>query len=128
MMHYQDKRTRLSFDDFGKVFIEAAHRLFLKTNDPLLLEIKSRIYLAFGKLNESNRALDEAQAAGFESVHLLQRRIEAASIEKDKEKLMMCLRQLNGFVKQKPAAVLNREMKSVWNKQWLDWRAESGTK
>jgi len=128
MTHYQTKRMTFSFDDFGRVFIEAAHRLFMRTNDPLLLEVKSRIYLAFAKLNDSEKCLDEAQAAKFESVHLLQRRIEEASNRKDKEKLMNSLRQLNELVRQKPEVISNRNLKSAWNKQWLDWRAESQAK
>jgi hypothetical protein len=124
MTHYQIKRVTYSFDDFGRVFIEAAHRLFMKTNDPLLLEIRSRIYLAHAKIKDAERCLQDAEDSNFKSLYLLQRRIEEESNANNKEKLVVYLNQLNEFVEKNPASVSNRDLKSKWNQQLVEWRSE----
>ena len=124
MTHYQIKRVTYSFDDFGRVFIEAAHRLFMKTNDPLLLEIRSRIYLAHAKIKDAERCLQDAEDSNFKSLYLLQRRIEEESNANNKEKLVVYLNQLNEFVEKNPASVSNRDLKSKWNQQVVEWRSE----
>lgn len=126
--HHQGKKMTSSFDDFGRFFVEAAHRLYLRTNDPLLLEMKSRVYFAYGKLNDADKCLQNAESSNFKSLNLLYRRIEEAKNARNKEQLMKHLTQLNDLLQQKPALASNRALRSKWNQQWLDWRTESQTK
>ncbi|MFM7977658.1 MAG: hypothetical protein ACKO8U_21505 [Pirellula sp.] len=125
--HHQDKKMSTSFDDFGRFFVEAAHRLYMRTNDPLLLDVKSRIYYAYGKRLESDKCLQDLEGSNFKSLNLLFRRIEEAKNARDKEQLLNYLTQLNELLQQKPALASNRALRSKWNRQWLDWRTESQT-
>lgn len=125
--HHQDKKMSTSFDDFGRFFVEAAHRLYMRTNDPLLLDVKSRVYLAYGKRLESDKCLQDMEGSNFKSLNLLFRRIEEAKNARNKEQLLNYLTQLNELLQQKPALASNRALRSKWNRQWLDWRTESQT-
>jgi hypothetical protein len=126
--HHQDKKMSSSFDDFGRFFVEASHRLYMRTNDPLLLDVKSRVYFAYGKLHDADKCLQDAEKSNFKSLNLLYRRIEEAKNARNKEQLLNYLTQLNDLLQQKPALASNRALRSKWNQQWLDWRTESQTK
>jgi hypothetical protein len=68
--------------------------------------------------------LQDAEDSNFKSLYLLQRRIEEESNANNKEKLVVYLNQLNEFVEKNPASVSNRDLKSKWNQQLVEWRSE----
>jgi hypothetical protein len=123
--HHQGKKRMPPFDDFGRFFVEAAHRLFLRTNDPILLEVKSRIYFANGKLFDAEKSLEDAEMSNFKSLYMLRKRIEEASKAKNKGQLTLHLSQMKDLVLQKPSTISNQALRSKWNQQRFDWQGES---
>jgi hypothetical protein len=121
--HHQDKKMTASFEDFGRSFVESAHRLYMRTNDPLLLEVKSRVYFAHGKLHDAEKCLKDAETSNYKSLFMIQRRIRESSNARDKERLINYLAQFKDLMQGKPNAVSNRDLKSKWTQQVVEWRS-----
>ena len=119
----QGKRSNDSYEEVGRVMIEAAQRLYLKTADPLLLEIKSRIYSSYGRRPEADKCLLEAEQANYKSLYLLEHRIEESIQSKNKELLISYLSQLNELVRSKPISTISQAKLASWTKTLNEWRS-----
>lgn len=124
---YNAKRATAPYDDSGRIYIDAAHRLFMRTSDPLLLEIKSRIYQSYGRRLDSEKSQTQAEQAGHKSFTLLEQRITEAAESKDKEKLLDYVGKLNAFVQSLPKSAISPRIQSQWNKQLTDWKSQTKT-
>lgn len=124
----RSKRANASYDDAGRVMVDAAHRLYMKTSDPLLLEIKSRIYLPYGRRQDADKSLSEAEQASHRSFFLIERRIQESIESKDQVKLKEQLARLNEYFISKPQELINPELKLQWTKNLSDWQAQSQSK
>jgi len=118
----QGKRSSDSFEEVGRVLIEAAHRLYMKTADPLLLEIKSRVYSSYGRRSEADKCLLEAEQANYKSFYLLEQRIEESIQFKNKELLISYLTQLSDHVRSKPVPAISQAKLTSWTKTLNEWR------
>lgn len=118
----QGKRSSDSYEEVGRVLIEAAHRLYMKTADPLLLEIKSRVYSSYGRRFEADKCLLQAEQANYKSLYLLEYRIEESIQSKNKELLISYLTQLNELVRSKPVSTISQAKLASWTKTLNEWR------
>jgi hypothetical protein len=100
----------------------------MKTSDPLLQEIKSRIYQSYGRRQEAEKSLAEFEKANSKSLSLLERRITQAIESHDKEKLMDYLDQLTQLLREKPKSWINPSIQAEWNKRFAEWKSEIQSK
>jgi hypothetical protein len=108
------KRTAVSYDDVGKVYVESAHRLYMKTSDPLLLEIKSRMYRFHGRTNDADKSLLDAEKEKHQSIYLYQLRIQESIDAGNKQDLIKYLTKLNDLALTKNANVVNPALQAKW--------------
>jgi hypothetical protein len=118
----QGKRSSDSYEEVGRVMIEAAQRLYMKTADPLLLEIKSRIYSSYGRRFEADKCLLQAEQANYKSCYLLEQRIGESIQFKNKELLISYLTQLSDHVRSKPVPAISQAKLTSWTKTLNEWR------
>lgn len=108
------KRSNASYDEVGKVYVESAHRLYMKTSDPLMLEIKSRIYRFHGRMNDADKSLLDAEKENHQSIYLLQRRIQEAIDAGNKQDLIDHLTQLNELSLNQSTKTINPAIQAKW--------------
>jgi len=124
----RSKRNAASYDDSGRVMVDAAHRLYMKTSDPLLLEIKSRIYQSYGRRQDADKSLADAEQSSHRSFFAFERRIQETVEANDKERLKEHLKELNEFILNLPQSAINPEVQSQWNSRLNDWRTATQSK
>jgi hypothetical protein len=108
------KRTSTSYDEVGKAYVESAHRLYMKTSDPLMLEIKSRIYRFHGRTNDADKSLLDAEKEDHQSIYLLERRIQDAIDAGNKQLLIDYLAKLNQLSISQSATAINPAIQAKW--------------
>jgi hypothetical protein len=108
------KRSNASYDDVGKVYVESAHRLYMKTSDPLMLEIKSRIHRFHGRTNDADKSLLDAEKENHQSIYLLQRRIQEAIDAGNKQDLIDYLTKLNDLSLSQSTKTINPAIRAKW--------------
>ena len=108
------KRSNASYDEVGKVYIESAHRLYMKTSDPLMLEIKSRIYRFHGRMNDADKSLLDAEKENHQSIYLQQRRIQEAIDAGNKQDLIDHLTKLNELSLNQSTKIINPAIQAKW--------------
>jgi hypothetical protein len=108
------KRSNASYDEVGKVYVESAHRLYMKTSDPLILEIKSRIYRFHGRMNDADKSLLDAEKENHQSIYLLQRRIQEAIDAGNKQDLIDYLTKLNDLSLSQSTKTINPAIRAKW--------------
>ena len=112
------KRSSNSYDEVGKIYVESAHRLYMKTSDPLMLEVKSRIYRFHGRMNDADKSLLDAEKENHQSIYLLQRRIQEAIDAGNKQVLIDYLTKLIGLSLSQSTTTINPAIQTKW-KQML---------
>jgi hypothetical protein len=122
---HDGKRSGMVLENFGTVFLDAAERLSGWTSDAMLFEIKSRIYASHGRIEESNRELDQAQRAGKKSVYMYRRGIEQAIEKGDKLEVLKLLANLNSHWIGQPGVSLASNQQNVLRILSKKWQAES---
>lgn len=108
------KRSSNSYDEVGKAYVESAHRLYMKTSDPLMLEIKSRIYRFHGRMNDADKSLLDAEKENHQSIYLLQRRIQEAIDAGNKQDLIDHLTKLNELSLNQSTKTINPAIQAKW--------------
>jgi len=108
------KRTSTSYDEVGKAYVESAHRLYMKTSDPLMLEIKSRIYRFHGRINDAEKSLLDAEKEDHQSIYLLERRIQDAIDAGNKQLLIDYFAKLNQLSISQSATAINPAIQAKW--------------
>jgi hypothetical protein len=108
------KRTSTSYDEVGKAYVESAHRLYMKTSDPLMLEIKSRIYRFHGRINDAEKSLLDAEKEDHQSIYLLERRIQDAIDAGNKQLLIDYFAKLNQLSMSQSATAINPAIQAKW--------------
>jgi hypothetical protein len=108
------KRSSNSYDEVGKAYVESAHRLYMKTSDPLMLEVKSRIYRFHGRMNDADKSLLDAEKESHQSIYLLQRRIQEAIDAGNKQVLIDYLTKLSGLSLSQSTTTINPAIQAKW--------------
>ena len=108
------KRSSTSYDEVGKVYVESAHRLYMKTSDPLMLEIKSRIHRFHGRINDADKSLLDAEKENHQSIYLLERRIQEAIDAGNKQLLIDYLTKLDHLSISQSTTSINPAIQSKW--------------
>jgi hypothetical protein len=108
------KRSNASYDDVGKVYVESAHRLYMKTSDPLMLEIKSRIHRFHGRINDADKSLLDAEKENHQSIYLLERRIQEAGDAGNKQLLIDYLAKLDHLSISQSTTAINPAIQAKW--------------
>jgi hypothetical protein len=108
------KRSIASYDEVGKVYVESAHRLYMKTSDPLMLEIKSRIHRFHGRMNDADKSLLDAEKENHQSIYLLQRRIQEAIDAGNKQDLIGYLTKLNDLSMSQSTITITPAIRAKW--------------
>ena len=108
------KRSSNSYDEVGKAYVESAHRLYMKTSDPLMLEVKSRIYRFHGRMNDADKSLLDAEKENHQSIYLLQRRIQEAIDAGNKQVLIDYLTKLSGLSLSQSTTTINPAIQAKW--------------
>jgi hypothetical protein len=108
------KRSSASFDEVGKVYVESAHRLYMKTSDPLMLEIKSRIHRFHGRINDADKSLLDAEKENYQSIYLLERRIQEAIDAGNKQLLIDYLAKLDHLSISQSTTAINPAIQAKW--------------
>jgi len=108
------KRSSTSYDEVGKVYVESAHRLYMKTSDPLMLEIKSRIHRFHGRINDADKSLLDAEKENHQSIYLLERRIQEAIDAGNKQLLIDYLAKLNDLSISQSTTAINPGIQAKW--------------
>lgn len=108
------KRSNVSYDEVGKVYVESAHRLYMKTSDPLILEIKSRIYRYHGRINDAYKSLLDAEKENHQSIYLLERRIQEAIDAGNKQLLIDYLAKLDHLSISQSTTAINPAIQAKW--------------
>ncbi len=121
MRHHDSKRSGLTYDDFGVVFVDAADRLFASFKDPTLIDIKARIYWSHSRQEESEEQLSLAQDLGTTSAFFFKRRIEHALEKADKSETLSYLSKFNTFWLSQPAVIIEYDTKTTWNNLVKRW-------
>jgi len=94
--------------------VESAHRLYMKTSDPLMLEIKSRIYRFHGRINDAEKSLLDAEKEDHQSIYLLERRIQDAIDAGNKQLLIDYIAKLNQLSISQSATAINPAIQAKW--------------
>jgi hypothetical protein len=113
-------RQLMSFEESGRVLVDATQRLFMKTSDPLLLEIQSRIYNSYGRGQEALKAVSEAETLALKSFYLLETRIHECIESKDQQRLLDYLSQLDDYYRNQPDWVFDPEVLNQWRKRFAE--------
>ena len=108
------KRSSTSYEEVGKVYVESAHRLYMKTSDPLMLEIKSRIHRFHGRINDAEKSLLDAEKEDHQSIYLLERRIQEAVDAGNKQLLIDYLGKLNHLSISQSTKTINPAIQAKW--------------
>lgn len=108
------KRSSISYDEVGKVYVESAHRLYMKTSDPMMLEIKSRIYRFHGRMSDADKSLLDAEKENHQSNYLIQRRIQEAIDAGNKQDLIGYLTKLNDLSISQSTKTINPAIRAKW--------------
>jgi hypothetical protein len=108
------KRSSTSYDEVGKVYVESAHRLYMKTSDPLMLEIKSRIHRFHGRTNDADKSLLDAEKENHQSIYLLEHRIQEAIDAGNKQLLIDYLTKLDHLSISQSTTSINPAIQSKW--------------
>jgi len=108
------KRSNASYEDVGKVYVESAHRLYMKTSDPLMLEIKSRIYRFHGRMNDADKSLLDAEKENHQSIYLLERQIQEAIDAGNKQLLIDYLAKLDHLSISQSTKAINPAIQAKW--------------
>jgi hypothetical protein len=108
------KRSSTSYDEVGKVYVESAHRLYMKTSDPMMLEIKSRIYRFHGRMSDADKSLLDAEKENHQSNYLIQRRIQEAIDAGNKQDLIGYLTKLNDLSISQSTKTINPAIRAKW--------------
>ena len=108
------KRSSVSYEEAGKVYVESAHRLYMKTSDPLMLEVKSRIYRFHGRMNDADKSLLDAEKENHQSIYLLQRRIREAIDAGNKQGVIDYLTKLNNLALGQSTKIVNPTIQAKW--------------
>lgn len=124
----RSKRNAASYDDTGRLVVDAAHRLYMKTSDPLLLEIKSRIYQSYGRRQDADKSLADAEQSNHSSFFAFERRILETVEANDKERLLENLKKLNEFLLKMPTTAVNPVVQTQWNSRLSNWRTATESK
>lgn len=115
-------KTPWAYDPTGRIFVDAAHRLYLKTSDPLVLEIKAQMYETYRRRQDAIKCIEEAEQLNFQSPYIIGWRIEEAVDTKDKESLLNNLVKLNDYLKNRPQSSFDPQVLQQWYKRLADWR------
>jgi hypothetical protein len=110
------KRSNASYEDVGKVYVESAHRLYMKTSDPLMLEIKSRIYRFHGRTNDADKSLLDAENENHQSIYLLERQIQEAIGAGNKQLLIDYLTKLDHLSISQSTKAINPAIQAKWKR------------
>lgn len=108
------KRSSVSYEESGKVYVESAHRLYMKTSDPLMLEVKSRIYRFHGRMNDADKSLLDAEKENHQSTYLLQRRIREAIDAGNKQGVIDYLTKLSNLALGQSTKIVNPTIQAKW--------------
>lgn len=108
------KRSSVSYEESGKVYVESAHRLYMKTSDPLMLEVKSRIYRFHGRMNDADKSLLDAEKENHQSTYLLQRRIREAIDAGNKQGVIDYLTKLTNLALGQSTKIVNPTIQAKW--------------
>jgi hypothetical protein len=108
------KRSNASYDEVGKVYVESAHRLYMKTSDPLMLEIKSRIYRFHGRMSDADKSLLDAEKEDHQSIYLLERRIQETIDAGNKQLLIDYLAKLDHLSISQSTTAINPAIQAKW--------------
>ncbi|MCY3007489.1 MAG: hypothetical protein NTV29_16115 [Planctomycetota bacterium] len=108
------KRSTISYEDVGRVYVESAHRLYMKTSDPLLLEIKSRMYRFHGRIQDADKSLLAAEEKNHQSIYLYQLRFQESIDAGNKQDLIKYLTKLNDLALTQNANVVNPALQAKW--------------
>lgn len=122
MRHHSSSRSAMTFGDFGEVFVDAADRLYAKHRDPLLFDIKARIYWSHGQRQPSDEQLALAERFGNASAFYFQRRIETSLENNDKANALSYLSKFSTFWLGQPGVVLEADPNSSLKKLDRIWR------
>ena len=121
MRHHSSSRSAMTFGDFGEVFVDAADRLYAKHRDPILFDIKARIYLSHGQRQPSDEQLALSERFGNASAFYFQRRIEDSLENNDKAKALSYLSKFSTFWVGQPGVVLESDPNSSLKKLNRTW-------
>jgi hypothetical protein len=86
----------------------------MKTSDPLMLEVKSRIYRFHGRMNDADKSLLDAEKENHQSIYLLQRRIREAIDAGNKQGVIDYLTKLNNLTLGQSTKIVNPTIQSKW--------------
>ena len=118
----------MNFDEFGIVFAEAAERLYIKTNDPALYDVQSRIYWSNTRKEEARKLLDLAEKSGSKSAYYFQREIEKSIHQNDKPSVLKYLSQFNSFWLSQPGVVIGGPVDPRINRMMRRWNQDPSEK
>lgn len=121
MRHHSSSRSAMTFGDFGEVFVDAADRLYAKHKDPILFDIKARIYWSHGQRQPTDEQLALAERFGNASAFYFQRRIESSLENNDKAKALSYLSKFSTFWLGQPGVVLESDPNSSLKKLHRTW-------
>lgn len=122
LRHHSASRSGMTFGDFGEVFVDAADRLYARYKDPLLFDIKARIYWSHGQRQQSDDQLALAERSGNASIFYFQRRIESALENNDKAEALSYLSKFSTFWLGQPGVILEADTSSSLKKLDRTWR------
>jgi len=128
LRHYHSVRAGLNFDEFGVVFADAAERLYIKTQDPALFDIQSRIYWSNSRKEEARKLLDLAEKSGSLSAFYFQRKIEESIDQTDKPSVLKYLSQFNSFWLSQPGVVIGGPVDPRINRMMRRWSQDPSGK
>jgi hypothetical protein len=128
LRHYHSVRAGLTFDEFGVVFSDAAERLYIKTQDPALFDIQSRIYWSNSRKEEARKLLDLAEKSGSLSAFYFQRKIEESIDQTDKPSVLKYLSQFNSFWLSQPGVVIGGPVDPRINRMMRRWSQDPSGK
>ena len=128
LRHYHSVRAGLNFDEFGVVFADAAERLYIKTQDPALFDIQSRIYWSNSRKEEARKSLDLAEKSGSLSAFYFQRKIEESIDQTDKPSVLKYLSQFNSFWLSQPGVVIGGPVDPRINRMMRRWSQDPSGK
>jgi hypothetical protein len=121
LRHHSSTRSGMTFGDFGEVFVDAADRLYARHKDPLLFDIKARIYWSHGQRQQSDEQLALAERLGNASAFYFQRRIESSLENNNKAEALSYLSKFSTFWLGQPGVVLETDPNSSLKRLHRTW-------
>ena len=122
LRHHSSGRTGMTFDDFGSVFVDAADRLYQRYKDPVLVDIKARIFWSHGLVQDSDDQLVISERLGNTSAFFFQRQIEGAIERNDKAATLSYLTKFNTFWLGQPGVAIELDPNSTWKNLQRNWK------